>query len=213
MYTEGMDIKNIKNLIFDVGDVLIGFRWKDMLVNDFGIPEERAVHIGPKVFDDPIWVELDAGRKQIEEVVDYYRSKYPEDGDIIQRMFAEGERMSVKREGVWGAVENLKKCGFRIYLLSNYSKYLFEKHTKDMTVLPILDGKVISYEVNSVKPEPEIYEHILKKYDLKPEESIFFDDKEENVNAAKEQGISAFRITSEKMLLDLLHEIASVKIV
>ena len=213
MFTEGIDLKSIKNLIFDVGDVLIGFRWMDMLTDDFGIPKERAVHIGPKVFEDPIWMELDAGRKQVDEVVDYYMAKYPEDGDIIKRMFAEGERMAVKREGVWEAVGRLKECGYRIYLLSNYSKYLFEKHTADMSVIPLLDGKVISYEVKAIKPEPEIYEHILNKYDLNASESIFFDDKEENVNAAKALGISAFRITSEEMLLDLLHEIASVRMV
>ncbi|MCR5602990.1 MAG: hypothetical protein K6G27_04725 [Lachnospiraceae bacterium] len=42
----------IKNLIFDMGDVLIGYRWKEMLTEDFGVPEERAYPIGKALFDD-----------------------------------------------------------------------------------------------------------------------------------------------------------------
>ena len=45
----------MKNIIFDVGDVLLEYRWKDMLVEDYGMTEERAVQIGKSMFDDPLW--------------------------------------------------------------------------------------------------------------------------------------------------------------
>ena len=45
----------MKNIIFDVGDVLLEYRWKDMLVQDYGMTEERAVQIGKSMFDDPLW--------------------------------------------------------------------------------------------------------------------------------------------------------------
>ena len=45
----------MKNIIFDVGDVLLEYRWKDMLAQDYGMTEERAVQIGKSMFDDPLW--------------------------------------------------------------------------------------------------------------------------------------------------------------
>ena len=51
----------MKNIIFDVGDVLLEYRWKDMLVQDYGMTEERAVQIGKSMFDDPLWSGLDLG--------------------------------------------------------------------------------------------------------------------------------------------------------
>ena len=194
----------IKNLIFDMGDVLIGYRWKEMLTEDFGVPEEKAYPIGKALFEDPIWREFDAGLQPVEAVLEHYISLFPDDAEIIRRMFYESERMPVKRERVWEKVARLKDKGYHLYLLSNYSEYLFNKHTRDVTVIPLMDGMVISYEVHSLKPDHTIYRHILDKYDLKPKESIFFDDRAENIEAARELGMEAVQITSEDMLLEIL---------
>lgn len=198
----------IKNLIFDMGDVLIGYRWKEMLTEDFGVAEERAYPIGKALFEDPIWREFDAGLQPMEAVLEHYCTLFPEDAKVISRMFYEGERMPVKRERVWEMVAKLKDKGYRLYVLSNYSEYLFNKHTRDVPVIPLMDGMVISYQVHSIKPDHAIYRHILDKYDLKPEESIFFDDRAENVEAAREFGMEAVQITSEDMLLETLSKFA-----
>ena len=140
----------------------------------------------------------------METVLEHYIALFPKDAEVIRRMFYEGERMPVKRERVWEKVAELKDKGYRLYVLSNYSEFLFNKHTRDVPVIPLMDGMVISYEVHSVKPDHAIYKHILDKYDLKPEESIFFDDRAENVEAARELGMEAEQITSEDMLLETL---------
>ena len=57
-----------------------------------------------------------------------------------------------------------------------------------LSFMPLIDGGVISYEVKSVKPEPGIYEALIGKYDLIPEECVFLDDREENVEAARQKG-------------------------
>ncbi|MCR5507277.1 MAG: HAD family phosphatase [Lachnospiraceae bacterium] len=191
----------IKNLIFDMGGVLIGYRWKEMLTEDFGVEEDRAFPIGEMLFEDPIWRKFDAGLEPMETVLEHYVELYPEDATVIRRMFYEGERMSVKRERVWDRVRELKNSGYKIYVLSNYSEYLFKKHTKDVTILPIMDGIVVSYVTHSIKPDHAIYRYLLDKYGLKAEECRFFDDNEDNVNAAKELGMEAVLITSEEMLL------------
>ena len=196
----------IRNIIFDMGDVLIGFRWQDMLIEDFGVERERALKIGAEVFGDPIWAEMDAGKRQKDEVVEHYVAKYPEDGDVIRRMFDEAERMPVKRPLVWEKVKKLKAAGYKLYLLSNYSEYLFEKHTSDIPIMPLFDGKVISYREGVIKPDPEIYTIILQRYALDPKECVFFDDKKENVEAAIKLGIEGRIVTSQEQLLHDLDE-------
>ena len=56
-------MEQIKNIIFDVGDVLLSYRWKYMLM-DYGLSEEEAVRIGTEMFDDPegLWGLLDLVR-------------------------------------------------------------------------------------------------------------------------------------------------------
>ena len=68
----------IKNIIFDVGDVLIGYRWKEMLL-DHGIPDDIAQRVGENIFSDPIWRKFDSGFVSIEELLEHYIQLYPED--------------------------------------------------------------------------------------------------------------------------------------
>ena len=197
----------IKNLIFDVGSVLIGYRWKEMLTNDFGIEDSHAEEIGHRMFEDPIWEDFDRGSVDTDELIDHYCGLYPEDSATIKRMILEGERMMVRRDTLWKRIEELKESGFKIFILSNYTEFLFEKHTEPIPFMDKLDGMVVSYEVHMLKPEPGIYEHILKKYSLVPEDCLFFDDRQENVDAAIKMGIQSVQVTSEETLVKELEKL------
>ena len=73
----------IKNIIFDVGDVLLEYRWKDMLM-DYGLSEDEAVKVGRLMFDDPLWTEMDlVDRSQEPRIISQYMEKYPEYADTI----------------------------------------------------------------------------------------------------------------------------------
>lgn len=190
-----------KNLIFDVGGVLIGYRWKEMLMDDFGLSDEKAEEIGTKIFNDPIWPDFDRGNVHIDSLVEHYCGLYPEDSDIFRRFFYGNDKMATEREAVWKKMEDLKKKGYNIYILSNYSEYLFKKHTDAMPFRGILDGGIVSYQTGVIKPEAEIYTNLLEKYDLDPKDCMFFDDIAANVEAARSIGIDSRMITSEESLL------------
>lgn len=190
-----------RNLIFDLGNVLVGYRWKGMLTDDFGVEEKHAEKIGHTMFEDPVWTDYDLGLIDTEGLIEHYCSILPGDRDTIERMIRESERMLIKRERLWEKIEELKEQGYRLYILSNYSGYLFNKHTALIPFMDKLDGKVVSYEYHKIKPDPEIYQIILEKYDLDPKECIFFDDLKDNVEAAIEMGIDAVQVTSEDMLI------------
>lgn len=189
----------IKNVIFDVGEVLIGYRWKEMLL-ERGMTEERAEIIGKIMFGDNLWRKFDEGIMPFEEVINEYKEKYTEYAEDIEWFITNGERMSVQRPDLWKKIYDLKEKGYKIYLLSNYSKVLFEQHTKDSGFMEIIDGKVVSYEVNVLKPDRRIYEYLLEKYGLEPSECIFFDDRIENVEAAVNIGMKGILVVSEEQL-------------
>ena len=74
----------IRNLIFDVGDVLVEYRWFEMLTRDYGLSEAEAKRIGGEMFDNEIWVQgLDGGKLSLEEAIHQYELKYPDDVDVM----------------------------------------------------------------------------------------------------------------------------------
>jgi putative hydrolase of the HAD superfamily len=197
----------IKNLVFDVGEVLLGYRWKDMLMN-YGMTEEQAVFFANMMFTDPLWEELDLACRTLEETIRQYVRKYPDYEKEITWFMTHGEYMHVPRKDVWRKVHDLKNKGYAIYILSNYSEELFRIHTDGADFIPDADGIVVSYQIHRKKPEEAIYRFLLEKYRLIPEECIFFDDREENTEAARRIGMEAVTVYSKEQLLNELGEIA-----
>ena len=197
----------IRNLIFDVGNVLVEYRWFDMLTKDYGLSAEEANRIGNEMFEPDLWgVELDGGKITLDEAILKYGEMYPQDITVIEWFLRNGELMAVKRPEIWEKIARLKEKGYKIYILSNYSKELFEKHTKDAAFLKVLDGGIVSYQVKEIKPYRRIYELLLNKYDLKAEECLFFDDRADNVEGARKLGIQAVQVTSREMLNETLDQ-------
>ena len=190
----------IKNIIFDVGEVLLGYRWKEMLM-DYGLKESEAIRVGNLIFNDNLWTQLDMQSEPTESIIKKYELKYPDEAVVIRWFIEHGELMQVKRYDVWDKVHTLKQAEYKIYLLSNYSKDLFEKHTKDAVFLNDIDGMVVSYQIHKIKPDPDIYRYLLQKYSLKAEECIFFDDRNDNTVAAQKLGIHAVTVESKDVLM------------
>lgn len=197
------NIEKIKNIIFDVGDVLLEYRWRDMLT-DYGLSLEEAERLGQTMFSDPLWRLWDMGTVPDEEIIREYGQRYPGDGEIIRWFMTHGEYMHVRRPLVWEQVHRLKEKGYGIYILSNYSESLFRKHTEGASFLEDADGAVVSYQIHIAKPSEGIYRYLLQKYHLLAQECLFFDDREENTQAARDLGIEAVTVLSQTQLLQEL---------
>lgn len=198
----------MKNIIFDVGSVLIGYRWKDMCL-EAGWEEEKAEKIGRGFFLSPLWPDFDAGLVGTGELVESIAEKYPELREDARWFIDSGKKMIIERPKVWERVKELKEKGFGLYLLSNYSEELFAVHTEGLPFVELVDGGVISYQIHEIKPNPAIYRHLLQKYQLKPEECLFFDDRPENTEAARKLGMAAVTVEdgSEELLLQELEKL------
>jgi len=196
----------IKNIIFDVGGVLIDYRWKEYIM-DYGYDAKRAETVGLSILEDPIWRQMDKGEISEDEVISYYRKKLPWENDFIDYFFANCQQMMVKREKLYPVIEKLFTKGYNIYILSNYSLRLFNIHTAHLSFFDKCKGIVVSQNINMLKPDAEIYEYILNEYNLIPDTCIFFDDNEENVLGGNKAGISSYCVKTEADLINYLTEL------
>ena len=201
-------MKKPKNIIFDVGDVLLDYRWQQMLM-DYGLDESEAYRVGRELFDDPdgLWHEYDLGVKSQEEIIQEFEQKHPKDAEVIRWFISHGEYMHVARPAIWKLVHQLKEAGYHLYILSNYPEILFKKHTQYADFIDDMEGMVVSYMLHVGKPERIVYQTLCDRYGLNKEECLFFDDRAENVQGAIDFGMRAKRVLSAKGLAVDLEEL------
>ncbi|HIY02962.1 MAG TPA: HAD family phosphatase [Candidatus Blautia faecipullorum] len=180
----------IKNVIFDVGRVLVAFNWEEYL-RDYGFSEEKYQKIAEATFLSSVWPERDRGLYEEEEYIRRFAALAPEYEEDIRKVVRESTKtiQPYSYAETWAAY--LKEQGYRLYILSNYSDYMLKGTIDKLTFLKYMDGIVFSCEVKELKPEPAIYQVLMEKYGLKPQECVFIDDMEENCASAEKLGIHA----------------------
>lgn len=203
----------VSNIVFDIGNVLASFRWKE-LFKELGFTGEAFDRIAAATVLHPtMWNEFDRSLMSDEEIITKCIERAPEYEKEIRLLFSKTELLVEEYTYSHEWIRSLKERGYKVYLLSNYGKTSFEaaRDKERLSFLPLVDGGVISYEVKMVKPEPGIYMALLEKYHLKAEESVFLDDRAENIEAAKAlgfQGIVVENFEQANKTLENLIEIS-----
>jgi putative hydrolase of the HAD superfamily len=182
----------IKNLIFDFGQVMVSFKRKYM-VEQFVQDPNDSVLLQEVVFDRLYWDRLDAGTIEDEEVIRLACDRLPERlHSSVRDIYYNWIYNIPETRGMVNLINEMKeKFGVKVYLLSNISKY-FAAHVNEITCLRNFDGLVLSSTCGFTKPNREIYKLICSKFNLKPEECIFIDDRADNVEGAKSFGIKGY---------------------
>ena len=196
----------IKNIVFDVGKVLVYFE-PDWIMNKLGFTEETKAVLRKAMFEDPLWNEVDRGVLSTEELVAAFAKNAPEYEKEIRDIYLRvGDSIELLPHAVeWTA--SLKEKGYHLYIISNYGEYTLEQTKEKMDFLKYMDGAIFSYQYQIIKPDARIYEQLLKNYDLKAQECVFIDDKAENVEAAKAVGYQGIVFTTYEAVTKELEEI------
>ena len=188
----------IRNIIFDIGSVLVEFR-PQWVMEHMGIDVETTAAISRTTFQSERWQELDRGIIPEADVIAAMRAETPAHyRDAFDRFFACG-RKDLVREFPYAVqwLKTLRGRGYKIYLLSNYPRSFFELHaTTVFTFLPFVDGKIVSAYVQCIKPDSAIYQQLLDTYRLSAKECVFIDDRTENIAAAEALGIRGIIFTA-----------------
>lgn len=180
----------IKNVVFDIGNVLVDFRWS-VLMHDLQLAEETQKIFEQTVFGSHWWGELDHGIYEEAEILKNFREDNKEHLDEFNLIWDNRDKLVEPFEYAVNWIVQLKEAGLKVYLLSNYPRDIFALHMEcgSFPFLDKVDGKVVSGFVKKVKPNADIYEHLLIEYSLCADECVFIDDREENVTSAQALGM------------------------
>ena len=178
----------MKTVIFDIGNVLMTFRWAPFARKYFG---DKAEAVSAAIWAGGWWNELDRGVLSPEEVVDCAAGASPAFADEIRFAFEHVGECASRRDFAIPWIRELKSLGARVLYLSNYSHFYIGKRPDVLDFLSEMDGGVFSCDAKLVKPDPAIYRFIADKYSLVPSECVFLDDKPVNCRLAESCGFHA----------------------
>ena len=189
---ETMPWDAIDAVVFDVGNVLLAFD-PPAILRDI-LPDKPEVYdrLLVKVFRSPYWVMMDHGLCEPAEAAEAMAIGVPELAGDIRRVTTEWAEMKRKiPEGI-AALEACRACGKKTYVLSNYGNSTFAVIEERHRFFDGFDGKVVSSRVGLMKPDPEIFGYIERKYGLNPGRTLFIDDSPANIEMALSLGWQGF---------------------
>ena len=194
----------IRNILFDMGNVLIRFD-RDYFIDRLGVsPEDKAL-LMRHVFRSVEWVCMDRGSMVEADAVNSVCARLPEHlHDAAAKLIAMWDRPILPIPGMLELVQELKENGYGIYLLSNAS---VRQHAYWPRVpgSHLFDGTLISADEGIMKPQKEIYRLCLERFGLKAEECFFIDDVSANIQGACNCGIAGtvFRFDAQLLRTEL----------
>ena len=179
----------IKNIIFDIGNVLLQFD-RDYLLSHFVSTKEDKSTLWQALFTD--WEKQDDDSIPVEEFKIKVCNSLPNHLKLpALNLLNTWEDYMYETEGIYELVKFLKEKGFKLYVLSNMTKHFIENQEK-FRILKLFDGIVYSAPLKMMKPNPNFYTYLLEKYSLIPQECVFIDDKKDNLAAAARLSIKTF---------------------
>ncbi|MBE5862652.1 MAG: HAD family phosphatase [Lachnospiraceae bacterium] len=197
----------IKNVIFDIGNVLTDFRWAEFLA-DKGFSKEEVQRIANASVLTPIWAELDRGAWSFEEVMAGFIKNDPEIEKELHQAFDDMTDIVRIRDYAIPWVKELKQKGYSVYYLSNFSEKIERESIAGLAFREEMDGGILSWKEKVIKPDPTIYRLLLERYSLVPEESVFVDDLLVNVEAGRKLGIHGIVFQSKEQVEEELKKLS-----
>lgn len=187
----------IKNIIFDLGAVM--FNWNPQaIVESFTRDRDLQQRILDDFYFHQNWMDFDCGHiteaQAIQRAVDHLFISTEQ----ATRLLEITKQSLVLIPLTEKLLQDVKQSGLSAYCLSNISPELFEYLSNRNKLFKLFDGIVISGEENIAKPDPAIFEVLLNRFKLTPEECFFIDDSQANTESASKLGISSltFRASS-----------------
>jgi 2-haloacid dehalogenase len=188
--------------VFDVGNVLI--RWEPERVFRPLLPDDAAVVAFLHEVDFHAWNrEQDRGR-DVDDGTELLAAQFPHRAALIRRYRPRyQESVTGAIAGSVALLEALRARG-PVYAITNYNQVFFRETQARFPFLTSFADVVVSGEERLLKPEPAIYETLLRRNGLRADECLFIDDSAENVAGARAIGMHATQFTSPEALAETL---------
>ncbi len=180
----------IRNIIFDIGGVLLDYNPKTYL-DKLDIKESRRNKLNDVIFHDQRWKDCLNGFISNSELIEQLvreNLEYKKEIELILSKDSLKYMLPPKQE-VIEYYKSLKRKGYKIFLCSNITKDTYNYVKDNFEIIQIADGGVFSCFENISKPNSEIYYRLIEKYNLEIEKSILIDDTKRNVISANDIGL------------------------
>ena len=193
----------IKNIVFDFGGVLVDWNPHYLYDGYFGSREKADWFLANICTMD--WnVQMDGGKPFAQGIAEL-SAVHPQWSREIQMYFDRwmdmmGEEIPHMRE----LIQDLKRRGYRIFGLTNWSAETFCQVRHRYGIFDLLEGMTVSGEEHVTKPDQAIYRRLLERFSLIPGECLFIDDNAANVAGAIQAGMAAVRFTNPATLKEYL---------
>ncbi|MCI8522069.1 MAG: HAD family phosphatase [Lachnospiraceae bacterium] len=196
----------ITTIIFDIGNVLADFIWEEHY-RSFGYDGEMFARIAKATVKSPVWNEYDRGVMSDEEILQGFIANDPELEDILRKVLANVKTMVRRNDYAIPWIKELQGKGYRCLYLSNFSQRAERECAEALDFIPHMDGGILSYQDQVIKPMPEIYQLLIDRYDLVPQECVFLDDTLCNLEAAEKFGIHTIHFKNQMQAIEELRKL------
>ncbi len=199
------DERGIMNLVFDIGGVILDdtdeLLWRVLGVDGADMADERneLEHI---FYDDARWGKVMRGQMALSDYLDALKKEHPKLNRELEMTFGQESRenvLPIDQKNVSFLEKLHRQAKYKMFWLSNMDDGEY-KYLRERGILGLLDGGVYSCVEHCKKPEPEFYQRLFERYNLKPEECLFFDDLERNLQAGRELGMKGVLVSNLKDL-------------
>ena len=186
-------------VVFDLGGVLIDWNPRHLYRKLF--EDEAKMERFLSEVCSPVWnVTLDAGMSFDEGIAELLR-RHPDEAHLIRAWKERWEEMlGGAIEGAVALLDELHAAGMPLYALTNWSAETFPIGRRHFPFLERFRDIVVSGQEKIVKPDPRIFELLVRRTGVAPERTVFIDDGERNVAAAARLGFRAVRFTDPESL-------------
>ncbi len=177
----------IKNIIFDIGGVLLEYNPKTYL-DKLNIEESKRKELNNIIFHNQKWRDCLNGFINNEELINYLGKENPKYKNEIEQILSKDnlKYMLPPKQDIIEYYKSLKQNGYKIYLCSNITECTYDYIKDNFEIIQIADGGVFSCFEHISKPNIEIYQNLINKYQINVKETIFIDDTNKNIiNASK----------------------------
>ena len=185
----------VRNVIFDFGGVLVRWQPAEMIERFYADEAVRPV-IAREILQHPDWLEMDRGTLDDETALRRFAARTGRSSAEISAFLQHVRESLTPVPEMVALVESLAARGVPVYGLSNMATSTFAWLQSQHDLWKAFRGIVISAHIKMMKPDAEIFEHILQKYGLVAGETVFIDDHRPNVDSAARLGLRTILFAS-----------------
>ncbi len=212
----------IKNVVLDIGGVLVDYHTVDYYTAR-GYSADMAQKLERVTMGSYLWEHNDIGLMPYDWILEKMKEKAPELASEIDRSLKDQKGVVTHRKESKEWIETIRREGYRVMVLSNFSNIALRDCPEAMDFLGenlggtgkvgdygVITEGILSCKVNTIKPYPAIYAHLLTRYGLIPEETVFVDDTQKNLTAAQKYGILTILFHSREQVLEEIKELQNM---